>query len=159
MIECRWNDPKNAHKGKLVYCKVDTLKTCVKNKIYEIESSCNYTLKLKGIKRVLGHWNFELLENNPALYRDFKIGLILDTNQIMETIPERKIDVTKNKEKALAQLFISRLTVNIQNNDSTMFDDVVSLVIKTHKKVWGIEQKDFEFLRQLSLQDVLKTLE
>lgn len=148
------NDYYNGH---LVYCTVDHLKSCVKHKVYKIEKSkkFHYNIKLEGIKTHLSYHHFDFLENNPALMRDFNIGLVLDTAEIMTEIPERKIDLSPNKEQTLTNFFVKRLGLEPGNT----FDDLVSGIIKTNQKVWGIKQEDFDFLKQLSLQDIIKILQ
>ena len=70
--------------GQLVYCTTDRLKSCVFNKVYRIENynPLSQSLKLEGIKTWLNWYNFDFLENNPALMRDFNIRLVLDEAQI-----------------------------------------------------------------------------
>jgi hypothetical protein len=144
-------------KGELVYCTTNRLKSCVKNKVYRIEDFNPHTnyLKLEGIKTWIICYRFDFLDNNPALLRDFNIGKVLDTEEIMTKVPERKIDITPNKKKVITAFFVKRLGLEVIGN----FDDIVLGIIRTNKKVWGFEQKDFDFLRQLSLQDILKILE
>lgn len=149
------NKENDYYKGQLVYCVVDSLKSCVKNKVYKIEKSKYYLLKLEGIKTHLSFWNFDFLENNPALMRDFNIGLILDTTEIMKEIPDRKIDLSPNKERILTNFFVKRLGLEPGNT----FEDLVSGIVKTNQKVWGIKQEDFDFLKKLSLQEIIKILQ
>ena len=143
--------------GQLVYCTTDRLKSCVFNKVYRIENynPLSQSLKLEGIKTWLNWYNFDFLENNPALMRDFNIRLVLDEAQILTEVPKRKIDLTPNKEKVLTNFFVKRIALEPGNT----FDDLVSGIVRTNKRVWGFDKEDFEFLKQLSLNDIIKILQ
>ena len=72
--------------GEIVYCITDKLKHFQKNNIYKIERGTSgktersyYKIKIKGIKGFISFFpNFDFIENNTALYREFRINEILD---------------------------------------------------------------------------------
>jgi len=150
--------------GELVYCTTSKLKSFVKNKIYKIERQNGSNLKLEGIKYSCYNWNFDFIENNPAIYREYQINQLMDIESICNEMPTKKIDTVPNKNRVLLQLFINKLKQSTCVIDSAntiediSFEKIAYETTLSHKKLYGITEADFTFLENLTFKEVIDIL-
>jgi hypothetical protein len=150
--------------GQLVYCTTNKLKSFVKNKIYKIERNNGSNLKLEGIKYSCYNWNFDFIENNPAIYREYQINQLMDIESICNEMPEKKIDSIRNRERLLTQLLINKLksTTCVLDSPNSIedisFEKIVYETTLSHKKLYGITEADFAFLENLTFKEVIDIL-
>ena len=148
------------HNGELVYCKTNRLKHFVKNQIYKIKSHYeNCTIVLEGIKGKYNFYNFDFIENNPALFRDIRINELMDLDTVTkDPIVGKKIDIfdSKEKEKLLVRMFIAKLHKNIgtpdglHKNEEIEYDDLIKGIISSYKN-YGIDENDFSEIGNLTM--------
>lgn len=157
------------HAGELVYCKIDTLKALMKNKIYKIKTIIKasgygaYQIKLEGVPGRFSWRNFDFIENNVALYRDYQINQVMDIDTEFSTkIIGRKIDTIKHKEIALVQMIGHILNAQIgmigDIPNELDYSSFMSIILKKYKK-YGINETDFNELMNAPLKDIFKYFE
>jgi hypothetical protein len=172
--ELRWqpkdqNDPygynrrPETHAGELVYCVKDTLKDFQKNKIYKIKAitkpNWSTKVKIEGIKGTHNWNNFDFIENNVALLRDYQINQVMDIdNQISTTIEGRKIDTMPNKEFVLTQMIMYNFQHKIGSVGDTPksigYHNFIAALVKKYSK-YGVEVSDFEKIAEMPLKEII----
>lgn len=153
-----------SHAGELVYCLIDTLKDFHKNKIYKIKAITkrysSVKVEIEGIKGIHSWYNFDFIENNVALFRDYQINQVMDIeSQISTAIEGRKIDTISNKEFLLIQM----LMYNFQNKigsvgdkpKSVAYHNFIAFLVKKYCK-YGVEVSDFDKLCEMPLKEIIE---
>jgi hypothetical protein len=155
--------------GDKVVCVTDRLKSFSRGKVYIVEDIIFVNdifrrrvankFKLQNIKGYVSCRNFTPLGKDDL--RDILVSDILgEKTSIIAVGPttNRKIDEVEDKEYQLFELLMNRFARdrNIIKyiSDYTDFGSMVSSIVKGDR-IWGIEDKDFDCIRNMSIEELL----
>lgn len=153
--------------GQKVYCSHYNLKSVsdrfIKDQIYIIEKVSNGKttagkVKFVGVKDYHKLENFEPIENNQALYREFQMSQLMGDGIFSEE-KVRRIDIMPNKNRVLIQLFIASFQSQIgieggKANSKITYDQIIENLIKNYPK-FELNEQDYEDIAGLTIKELV----
>lgn len=156
--------------GDIIVCTCDSYKTLIKDGMYKIEKidlkkvtrpGSTYTyddnkIKFEGVSRKLkfSSWRFRALSSQEL--RDISLGNILDGEgpKIIKTTDFRKIDLVQNKNLELVKNLAKAIL-----DESRHYLSIVDWSCQKTGTLLSIKPEDYNELLNMSLRDILKTIE
>jgi len=152
-----------SHSGEYVYCLKPNLKHFIQNKVYKIEKiEADWRVKIEGVKSMVKFYsNFDFVENNPAIWRDFQINQALDLTTVIGATEGRKIDNVPNKQLIIAQILLHSAAdsageigfIKKKTNTEILINNTVSC---RKGKIYDITEEDFKELMDMPLKDIIE---
>ena len=155
---------KNFEEGSIVICNTDLLKNFKKDSIYQIQKTKKIhgaidKIKLVGIPGYYSYWNFKT--GGKDLQRDTTLSELLDLEIEIVTskLEGRKIDHVEDKNFVLFNLILERLKKSWVSDKSKRyqskgFDGLIGNIVQ-QDKLFSVEEKDFDEIRKMTLEDVI----
>jgi len=153
--------------GQKVYCTSYNLKSVsdrfIKDQIYVIEKvskgkTTAGKVKFVGVKDYHNLENFEPIENNQALYREYQMSQLMGDGIFSEE-KVRRIDIMPNRNRVLIQLFIASFQSQIgiegeKSNSKVTYDEIIKNLIKNYPK-FELTEQDYENIAGLTIKELV----
>lgn len=162
-------------KGDILFCRTDSYKSLIKNKMYKIKeltqvprqmkswngvayTSIEKYVRFEGVSRklVFNQWRFERMPTDEA--REMTLEQVLNDapDQVVRTDfkNQKKIDFVENKNKELMK-FLSKSIIDENRHHLS----IVEWTVKQLGSKMDLEISDYDNLLDMSLKDILKLID